>query len=113
MSSVNMRTRRKSERWLEQGQTWAGRSCLNDRGRQRKVDMKEILTHGTFVKVRPSMHLLENKGEGGKNEEQRRVSALVMNVPVNSNGHKGVTLDMTIFSLSVLFLLLMAEPSCR
>src|SRR5277367_2326789 len=59
MSIVNMRIRRKSERWLEQGQTWAGRSCLNDRGRQRKVDMKEILTRGTFVKVRPSIHLLE------------------------------------------------------
>jgi hypothetical protein len=74
--------------------------------------MKEVLIHGTFVKVRPSMHLLENKGEG-VDKEQRRVSALVVNVLVNSNGHKGATLSMTIFPLSVLFLLLMAEPSCR
>src|ERR1700722_11277121 len=72
---------------LEQVQTWAERSCLNDKVRQRKVDMIEILTHGTFVKVRPLTHSLENKGEG-VDEEQRRVSALVVNVPVNSNGQQ-------------------------
>jgi hypothetical protein len=71
--------------------------------------MKEILNYGTFVKVRPSMHLLENnKEEVG--EEQRRVSSFVVNVSVKSNGCEGVTFSMTIFSLLVSFLLSMAEP---
>jgi hypothetical protein len=62
---------------------------------KEKIGMKEISVYGSFVKVRPSMHLLENKGEEV------------------SNGHKGVTLSMVIFSLSVLLLLSMAEPSSR
>jgi hypothetical protein len=112
MSSVTMRNRRESERWLEQVQTWAGRSCLNGSGRQRKVDMKEISIYGTIVKVRPSTHLLENNSEE-VDEEQRRVSSFVVNVPVKSNGRKGVTLSMTIFLLSESFLSSMAEPCSR
>jgi hypothetical protein len=71
--------------------------------------MKEILIYGTFIKVRPSMHLLENNSKE-VDGEWRRVSSFVVNVPVKSNGHKGVTLSMTIFSLSESFLLSMAEP---
>ena len=74
--------------------------------------MKEILIYGTFVKVRRSMHLLENNCEE-VDEEQRKVSSFVVTVPVKSNGHKGVTLSMTTFSLLVSFLSSMAEPCSR
>jgi hypothetical protein len=58
------------------------------------------------------MHLVENKSEEA-DEELQKVSAFMVNVPVKRNGHKGVTLGMTIFSLSVLFVLLLAEPFSR